>query len=130
MAMGDSEQVIRYGDVIELGLTGDHQAKFRRVVRESWFVTSSYFIPPALAFTSEFAAMYERLRRAGGMCEVVFGGIMILHTPPTLPCRWEDELRKMPPVEDLDYAGIQELYRNHPNVTQTRSAKAPIREKE
>lgn len=130
MAMGSSEQVIRYGDVLELDRTAEHAANFRRVVKDSWFVTSTYIIPPALAFTSEFGAMCTRLHAAGGLCEVVFGGLMIIHTPPSTPFHWEEEVKNLPSVPRLDYAAVQELYCDHPESARSCSARAPVRDGE
>lgn len=97
----ESEQVIRYGDVLELDLTSAQEARFLRVAESSPYETFTYLVLTGLVFTDEFKEFGIRLAAVGGQYEVISIGLLILHVPPNAAIDVEDELNRMPKVTNL-----------------------------
>jgi hypothetical protein len=96
MSMGESEQIIRYGDVIEVELTSEVEGRFKRIVRPSPNESSTHIIRPVWMSTAKWDEFSQRLLNVGGYWEVVFGWLLIAHVPPGAGFDLEQELRQLP----------------------------------
>jgi hypothetical protein len=110
MSLGESEQIIRYGDIIELEPTSAQEALFLRVAESSPYQSCTYVVSTGLIFTDEFREFEARLVSVGGHYEVVFGGLLIVHVPPNAAIDVQDELNKMPSVANLGREELQKRY--------------------
>jgi len=95
MSMGESEQIIRYADVIEIELTSEREGRFLRVVQPSTLETSMHIVSLGLESTPGFEEFSKRVFKLGGYWELVFGGMLIVHLPHGTDFDLERELGQL-----------------------------------
>lgn len=107
MSLGESEQVICFGDVIELELVSDDVARYKRLVAPSFFETGTYLVSADRAYTAEFSEFAARLVRVGGHYEFFSMGILLVHLPWNVRFDVEGELGKLPPATEQSIEEFQ-----------------------
>ena len=127
ISLGESEQIIRYGDVIEVERRSEHEVLFLRILQPSPYQTSTCIISSGLVFTPAFSEFRERLNEAGGKCEVVFGGMLIVHLPPETLFDLDQQLVRMPCIPNLSREELAQRYHEADNTRQV-SVTMPLRQ--
>lgn len=126
MPMGESEEAIHFGDVIELELISENVARYKRLVAPSFFETGTYLVSADRAFTAEFSEFAERLARVGGHYELFSMGVLLVHLPWNVRFDVEGELGKLPPATEQSREEFQRRSREA-GGTRDVSAIWPIR---
>lgn len=88
-----SEPRVFYGDVIEINPTGEGSADFVRVVRRSGFVVSCRVIGQKVVESPLFQGLLDKIMQLDGKYERAFGGVLIVHLPPSADFDIDEELQ-------------------------------------
>jgi hypothetical protein len=84
-----------YRDVIRATEAQDGSLLFVEIVERSTFVTSSWILSQELVESPAVQQVLKQIVDRGGNCERVFGGGLIVHTPPTMAREVEDQIRRI-----------------------------------
>jgi hypothetical protein len=74
---------VSYHDVIEAELQTDGTVRFLRVLTPSGLTTVSWILSQTLLESPALSALLEKVMAVGGNWERIFGGVLLLHLPPT-----------------------------------------------
>jgi len=74
---------VSYHDVIEAELQTDGTLRFQRIFTPSGLKTVSWILSQTLVESPALSVLLERVMAVGGFWERLFGGVLILHLPPT-----------------------------------------------
>lgn len=127
ISLGESEQIIRYGDVIEVERRSEHEGLFLRILQPSPYQMSTCIISSGLVFSPAFSEFRERLNEAGGKCEVVFGGMLIVHLPHETQFDLDQQLAQLPSIPNLSREELAQRYQEAGNTRQV-SVTMPLRQ--
>jgi hypothetical protein len=82
-----------YGDLIEALPEPDGSHRFIRVVEPSGYRVLSWCLRREVVKSPEFTKFAEMVMDAGGMWELLMGGVVHVHLPPESPFDAESELQ-------------------------------------
>lgn len=82
-----------YGDVIEINPTGQNSADFVRIVKRSGFIVSCRLVGQETVESTLFQGLLDKIMRLGGNYERAFGGVLIVHLPPSANFDVDEELQ-------------------------------------
>jgi hypothetical protein len=82
-----------YGDLIEINPTGDKSADFVRVVKRSGFRVSCRLIGQKTIESPLLQILLDKVMQFGGNWERAFGGVLIVHLPPSADFDVDGELQ-------------------------------------
>jgi hypothetical protein len=92
-----------YQDVIRATETRDGALLFAEIAQRSPLVTNSWILSQELIQSDALQRVLKQIMDHGGNWEQVFGGALIVHTPPTLAPVVERQIRELaePPKADV-----------------------------
>ena len=86
---------VSYKDIIEADLQPDGSLMFRRVVKKSEMQTYDFVLAKKVIDSEGFTSLLDRITKAGGHWEIIFGGWVLIHLPS------ESELDPGQEIEDI-----------------------------
>ncbi len=84
-----------YRDVIRATEAEDGALRFVEIAERSPLVTNSCILRQELIKSEAIQSILERIMEQGGNWEQVFGGMLIVHTPPSTAKEIEDQIRRI-----------------------------------
>lgn len=81
-----------YGDTIRAHRTPSDELIFREIADRSALITQSWILSAEVLAAPPIRAILASVMAAGGMWEQAFGGMLIVHTPPSMAQTVFDEI--------------------------------------
>jgi hypothetical protein len=73
-----------YGDIIRVREMDDGTLLFIEITNRSNFVTRSWILSADALATERIQSILKSVMKAGGMWEIAFGGLLMVHLPPDI----------------------------------------------
>ena len=75
-------EVVQYKDIVEVEPKSPRRLVFKRIVEPSQWTSHVFMISRELPESDKLGALVEHVKDLGGVCDGVFGGVLVVCLPP------------------------------------------------